>query len=230
MFSPRTETPAADKKSVLDGSVISLKLQPFALTAKNRHARRWCCLSTTRQSTPCASSVQCLSSKHRAVGWWLTAGTGAVASMRLQTERTDLIEIVPESSAARLCDFSSHVMVLVMHKSSSSSKYSTTAGNSGSPRRANFVDEFHLGASSCLLHPVLADPHEPLEGKTTCCTTELSTAGSGGWVWALCPWIWQLLAPLPCVKCRLRGFASNPQPPHRSGHGCTVGFNRDLPV
>ena len=116
VVSPRTET-ADKKKSVPDGSVISLKLQPFALTAKNRYARRWCCLSTTRQSTPCPSSVQCLSSRHRAVGWWLTAGTGAVAPMRPQTEWTDLLEIVPESSAARLCDFSWHVMVLVMHTS-----------------------------------------------------------------------------------------------------------------
>ena len=28
----------------------------------------------------------------------------------------------------------------------------------------------------------------------------------------------------------LRGIASNPQPPHRSGHGCTVGYDRDPPV
>ena len=27
-----------------------------------------------------------------------------------------------------------------------------------------------------------------------------------------------------------RGIASNPQPPHRSGHGCTVGYDRDPPV
>ena len=50
------------------------------------------------------------------------------------------------------------------------SRYSTTAGNSGfaeslslvspAPCRVNFVDEFHLGASDCLLHPVLADLHD----------------------------------------------------------------------
>ena len=89
--------------------------------------------------------------------------------MRLQTEWTDLLEIVPENSAARLCDFSSHVMILVMPSSSSLSRYSTTAGNfwfaespslvSPAPCRVNFVDEFHLGASGCLLHPVLADLH-----------------------------------------------------------------------
>ena len=129
MISPHTETPAPDKRSVPDGSVVSLKLSPFTLTA----------------------------------------GSGAVAPMRLQTEWTDLLEIVPESSAARLCDFSLHVMILVMPSSSSLSRYSTTAGNSGfaeslslvspAPCRVNFVDEFHLGASDCLLHPVLADLH-----------------------------------------------------------------------
>ena len=29
-----------------------------------------------------------------------------------------------------------------------------------------------------------------------------------------------------CEKMWLRGTASNPQPPHQSGHGCTVGYDR----
>ena len=83
---------------------------------------------------------------------------------------------------------------------------------------------------ACRGTPPSSGPSAPLEGKTPCCTTELPTAGSGGWVWALCPWNWELLAPLPCEKMWLRGIASNPQPPHRSGHGCTVGYDRDPPV
>ena len=57
-------------------------------------------------------------------------------------------------------------MILVMPSSSSLSRYSTTGFAeslslvSPAPCRVNFVDEFHLGASDCLLHPVLADLHD----------------------------------------------------------------------